>query len=72
MTFPIGTSVRIHAPGYRFPWRDHRQVKFDAPFHNLRAEYVPVVELRAIKLSDRPAEALPVEKRQLGLFGEAA
>ncbi|MDP2275305.1 MAG: hypothetical protein Q8K32_31455 [Archangium sp.] len=83
--FPNGTSVRIvtkyTANGrtgvvvdddLKFPWRDSRAVKFDAPFHNLRPEYIPESELREIKLSDRPAGSLPPEKRQLGLFGEAA
>lgn len=86
MKFPNGTSVRVHAPRYsthgrtgevideapNFPWRDHRRVRFDEVDGKVKGELVPLVELREIKLSERPARALAPEKRQLGLFGEAA
>ena len=86
MNLPKGTSVRVHAPKYsihgrtgvvtddapNFPWRDHRRVKFDEVRGRVKGDLVPIAELRAIKLSERPAGALPPEKRQLGLFGEAA
>ncbi len=85
MKFPNGTSVRIVSKysengrtgvvvddALKFPWRDSRAVKFDAPFHNLKPAFIPESELREIKLGDRPAGCLPPEKRQLGLFGEAA
>ncbi len=85
MKYPNGTSVRVVSEysengrtgevvddALKFPWRDHRAVKFDAPFHNLKPAYIPESELSQIKLSERPTRSLSPEKRQLGLFGEAA
>jgi hypothetical protein len=83
--FTNGTSVRVvskcslngrtgvvidDAP--KFPWRDSRRVKFDEVPGKVKGELVPLSELRAIKLSERPAGALAAPERQLGLFGEAA
>ena len=84
-TFPNGTSVRVVSrcslngrtgevvdDTPKFPWRDMVRVRFDLIPGKVKAEMVPIAELRAIKLSDRPAAALPPEKCQLGLFGEVA
>lgn len=84
MSFPNGTSVRVHAPRYsthgrtgvvvddspKFPWRDHRRVRFDEVPGKVKGELVPVTELREIKPSERAACA-PL-REQLALFGEAA
>lgn len=80
MKFPNGTSVRVHAPGFsthgrtgvvvddspKFPWRDHRRVRFDQVPGKVKGELVPETELRPIKPSERPVSA-PL-REQLGLF----
>lgn len=83
MNFANGTSVKVVSrcslngrtgvvvdDSPKFPWRDHRRVRFDLVPGKASGELVPLDELRAIKPSERPAEAPPRE--QLGLFGEAA
>lgn len=84
MKFPNGTSVRVHAPGFsthrrtgvvvddspKFPWRDHRRVRFDELPGRIKGELVPEAELRVIKPSERPASAPPRE--QIDLFGGTA
>lgn len=83
-TFPIGTHVRVHSPGYsthkrtgvviedvlKFPWRDHRKVQFDPEPPRVSASIVDIDDLREIKASERPASAAPRE--QIDLFGGAA
>ena len=66
MKFPNGTSVKVVSKysengrtgvviddALKFPWRDSRAVKFDAPFAGCKPSYIPLSESRAPAVSRR-------------------
>lgn len=88
MNFPIGTSVRVHSPGYssthqrtgvviavglKFPWRDSVDLQLDPVPGQPALIKVARVPMKELRvIKTSDRPASALPREQLGLFGEAA